>query len=495
MFSAHYFSRFTLIIILCFYLFFPSGLSTAEGWYYAASIKYGGEIFHQHHLLYNALGLVFSWLPSKAGFEIISCMKIMNAFFAFAALCVIQQILNYLKLNEKHIVTITCLSGFSFSVLRYATENETYIVPLFFALLASFNYIKYITVERDRYAFNAGLSAAISVLFHQIYIFWWLGLLIGFLIEKRKKPVLLYIIISLIVPVVYMIVILIYKGDLKWKEISDFILGDFKENVRLELTWKGIFLSGVNLVRSFIQIHGYIFNMVRKNMFILIPGFISLIIFILAFRKFPVRRKTNISERFTSIHVFIIVLQFIFAMFSSGNAKFMMMIPVLVFLLVPFFALEYEKFLIRIMIAIVIWNISYGLIPLHYKSQAPEQFLCDAALKQRDVIIIASDDQLIKSMLYYESGNKDLNTIYKSPAILELTKTHTDILKAVIDSALNKSMEVLTNCLDEPVISRSSFMEGSGNKDFFCQYETILLKSWKMNTGTRSIYRVDRKFH
>jgi hypothetical protein len=188
------------------------------------------------------------------------------------------------------------------------------------------------------------------------------------------------------------------------------------------------------------------------------------------------------------------VLQFIFAMFSSGNAKFMMMIPVLVFLLVPFFAVDYEKFLIRIMIAIVIWNISYGLIPLHYKSQAPEQFLCDAALKQRDVIIIASDDQLIKSMLYYESGNKDLNTIYKSPSVLELTHTHTDILKAVIDSALNKSMEVLTNCLDEPVISRSSYMEGSGNKDFFRRYETILLKSWKMNTGTRSIYRVDRKF-
>jgi hypothetical protein len=36
-------------------------------------------------------------------------------------------------------------------------------------------------------------------------------------------------------------------------------------------------------------------------------------------------------------------------------------------------------------------------------------------------------------------------------------------------------------------------MEGEKNKDFFRKYETTLIKSWRQVTGTRSIYRVERK--
>lgn len=492
MFSGPKLSWFILLIILCLYLFFPSGFSTTDGWYYAASIKHEGEIFHPHHLLYNALGLVFSWLPSKAGFEIISCMKVMNAFFALLILITIRQILYYFKLTDKQVVIITCLSGLSFSVIRYATENETYIVPLFFALLASYNYIKFTASGRNRYALYSGIWAAISVLFHQTYIFWWLGLLIGVLVEKRKKSALLFILISLIAPLVYLIVILTFEGGSDWKGITGFILGDLGENVRLELTGKGILLTIINLIRSFIQVHGYILNMVRDNLLLLIPGVVSLVFMVLAFLNFPGINKINISKRFTTIHIIIIVFQVMFAMVSSGNSEFMVMIPVLSFILVPFFAINYEKFLLRIMIAMAIWNISYGIIPLHYQNQAPEQFLCDAALSDKG-IIIASDDQLIKSMLYYQTGNNNINSIYKSPGVLEIKGKNAGILEGVIDSALNIGKDVYTNCLDEAVISRSSIMEGTKNKDFFHKYETTLLKSWKLITGTRSIFRIERK--
>lgn len=494
MFSGRKLSWFSLIIIFCLYLFFPSGFSTTDSWYYAASIKHGGEIFHPHHLLYNALGLVFSWLPSRAGFEIISCLKVMNAFFALLTLISIRHILYYFKLTDKQVVIITCLSGLSFSIVRYATENETYIVPLYFVLLASYNFIKFTTSGRNRYALYSGIWAAISVLFHQTYIFWWLGLLIGFLIEKRKKPALIYILISLIAPAVYLIVILTLNSGSDWKGITGFIFGDLRENVRLELTGKGVFLSIVNLIRSFIQVHGYILNMIKFNMLLLIPGIISLIFVVLAFLKLPGINKINTSKRFAGIHILILVLQFIFAMVSSGNAEFMVMIPVLSFILVPFFVISYEKFLLRILVAMAIWNISYGLIPLHYQSQAPEQFLCDAALSDKGIVIIASDDQLIKSMLYYQTGNNNINAIYKSPAVLEIKGKDAGILESVIDSTLNIGKEVYTNCLDEATISRSSIMEGTKNKDFFRRYETTLSKSWKLITGTRSIYKVERKF-
>ena len=420
-------------------------------------------------------------------------MKVLNAFFAFFILTVIRQILYTFKIVERHVVIITCLSGLSFAVLRYATENETYIVPLFFALLASFNYIKFITAGKSRYVLYAGLCAAISVLFHLTYIFWWLGLLIGFIIEKRKKPAFLYIMISLIAPIVYLIVFLTNKEGSGWVNIAGFIFGDLRENARIGLTGKGMLLSIINLIRSFIQVHGYIFKMIRENLLLLIPGIVSLFFVVLAFLKFPERSKINISKRFTTVHIIIIVFQFIFAMVSSGNAEFMVMIPVLVFILVPFFALNYEKFLLRIMIAMAVWNISYGLIPLHCKSQAPEQFLCETALSGKNIIIVASDDQLIKSMLYYKTGDNSISSIYKSPAVLEIKGKDPGILEGVIDSALNKGTDIYTNCLDDAVISRSSILEGQQNKEFFRNYETKLLKSWKMVTGTRSIYRVERK--
>jgi hypothetical protein len=493
MFLRHKLSWITLLIIFCLYLFFPSGLSSTDGWYYAASIKHGGEIFLPHHLLYNALGFVFTWVPSKAGLEIISSLKIMNAFFAFLTLIMIQQILFFFRLNEKQVVLISCLAGFSFSLLRYATENETYIVPLFFALLASFNYIKFIKERRNRHAFYTGLWVTIAVLFHQIYIFWWAGLLVGVIIEKRKKPAYLYLIISLVAPVIYLIVFMTNKEGTESNTLIDFILGDLRENSRLELTGKGIFLSLVNLIRSFIQVHGYIFHMVRTNLLFLLPGIVSLLFAVTAFLKYPERSKTNISQNFSAIHILIVVLQFIFASFSSGNAEFMVMIPVLVFILFPFYIINYEKFLLRIMIAMAIWNISYGLIPLHYKSQAQEQYLCDIALSEKNIIIVASDDQLLKNMLYYQTGDENFKSILKSPAVLEIKGKDPAILEGVIDSALNTGTEIYTDCLDELALSRSSIMEGTKNRDFFSRYETVLIKSWMLFTGTKSIYRIKEK--
>ena len=492
MLSGHKLSTFAIVIIFCLYLLFPSGLSTTDAWYYAASIKFNGEIFHPHHLLYNALGLLFSWLPSKAGCETLVSLKIMNALFAFLSLVIVQKIFYVFKIAEINVAIISCLAGISFSVLRYATENETYIVPLFFALLASLNYVKFISGRGDRFALYAGLMAAISVLFHQVYIFWWSGLLAGFLFEKRKRPALLYFLVSMTGPVVYLIIILIYKGTGR-DAIINFMLGAFRGNAALGLTLKGLLLSFINLIRSFVQIHGYIYNMLRENLLLAIPGLISLFMIFMAFLKIPAKNKINVSKRFCTVHIIIIVLQFIFAILSFGNAEFMVMLPVLIFMLVPFMAPNYEKFLFRIMIAMAIWNISYGLIPLHYKSQAPEQFLCDVVLSEKNMIIIASDDQLLKSMLYYKSGNNNFKGIYKSPAINKIKGEDQGILEEVIDSALRNSTEIYTNCLDEEAISRSSVLEGNQNRDFFRKYQTTLIKSWKQYIGTKSIYRVEKK--
>jgi len=336
--------------------------------------------------------------------------------------------------------------------------------------------------------------ASVAILFHQIYIFWWLGLLIGVILGKRKIHILLYILISIITPLSYLIVIMTTQGGFNWESIFRFIYGDFNNAARLEITSRGFFFSFVNLFRSFVQIHGYMFNMVRENLLMLIPGVLSFFFVVFAFLKFPVKGTINISRRFLRIHVLILTLQYIFAVVSGGNAEFMVMIPVLVFILFPFYFAGFEKFLFRLLIGMAIWNISYGLIPLHYKNQAPEQFLCKTALSVSETVIIASDDNLLKNMIYYQTGNDTIANIYKSPAMIHISRKDTTNLDGIIFNALNRGVRVYTNCLDEKTLSRLSIIEGTFNREFFSKYETVLTKSWKRPTGTSSVYMIKEYF-
>jgi len=493
MLSRNYLSWIILILFLCLYLFFPSGSSVTDAWYSAASIKYKAKIFDPHHLLYNALGYLFCYLPLKEGFDVLGSLKVLNALFAVAGLLIVQKLLRKLDFSEIQVIIITSLSGLSFAILRYATENETYIVPLFFALAASYTFLKYLATGINRFALFTGIWMTIAVLFHQVYFLWWLGLLISLVSAGRKTPVLTYVFISLSGPLVYLLVIIIISGNIRPETVFNFILGDFKEGAKLGLSGKGLFLSSVNLIRSFIQVHGYIINMIRLNILFVLPGIISVFLVAFSLYRLPEKKNNIKNPRFAYAHLMIIILQFIFAMFAAGNAEFMVMIPVLVFILVPLFTVNPEKFLSIILVSVAIWNISYGLLPLHFKSHAPEQFLCDESFQRQNVIVIASDDQLLKSMLYYTTGINDIGNIYSSPAVLEFKGLKIKILEDIINDALKAGITIYTDCIGSVSVSRASITEGDLNTDFFRKYETLPVKTWESCLGTRSVYKVMKK--
>jgi hypothetical protein len=493
MFSRNYLSWIILILFLCLFLFFPTGSSTTDAWYSAASIKYKGEIFHPHHLLYNALGYVFCYLPAKAGFDVLASLKVLNAFFAVAGLLIVQKLLRNLDFREILVIIITSLIGLSFAIMRYATENETYIVPLFFALAASYTFLKYLTTGINRFVLFTGIWMTTAVLFHQVYFLWWLGLLISLISAGRKTPVLIYVLISLTGPLVYLLVIFIISGNIGQETIFNFVLGDMKEGAKLGLSGKGLFLSFVNLIRSFVQVHGYMFNMIRSDILFVLPGIVSVFVVALSLFRLPGKNKNIKNPRFAYSHLMIIIMQFIFAMLAAGNAEFMVMIPVLVFILVPLFTVNCEKFLSIILVSVALWNISYGLLPLHFKSHAPEQFLCDESFQRQDVIVIASDDQLLKSMLYYRTGINNTGNIYRSPATLEIKGLKIKILEDIINDALKAGITIYTDCIGSNAVSRASIIEGDLNADFFRKYETLPIKTWESNLGTRSVYQVMNK--
>ena len=65
--------------------------------------------------------------------------------------------------------------------MRYVTEGETYIIPLFFSLMASYG------ASRKQSAFGCSMLAALACLFHQIHVFWWMGLALFFWKETEKS--------------------------------------------------------------------------------------------------------------------------------------------------------------------------------------------------------------------------------------------------------------------------------------------------------------------
>jgi hypothetical protein len=233
--------------------------------------------------------------------------------------------------------------------------------------------------------------------------------------------------------------------------------------------------------------------MIRSDILYILPGVVTVFIAVLALFRLPAKNKNIKNPRFAFTHLTIILMQFIFAMFAAGNAEFMVMIPVLTFILIPLFTAKCEKFLVMILACIAIWNISYGLLPLHFKSPAPEQFLCDESLQRRDVVIIASDDQLLKNMLYYQTGNDDIRNIYKSPATLRIKGMDPITLEKIIDDALTSGSTVYTDCIGSYAVSRASIIEGNMNTDFFRDYEIRPVRKWESAMGVRSVYQVLKK--
>ena len=477
-----------LVLFFLLFLIFPSGFSTPDGWIYAASIKYQTEFYHPHHLLYNAFGYIFCYFPVRAGADTLACLKVMNSLFAVLALRATQLImLRFLK-SESIAIIISSLSGISFSFIRYATENETYIIPLSLGLFALYWYFRFMDSQKTGYIIFSAFLATLSVLFHLTYILWWLSLFAVILKMKKGQTVIVWLTVSLVVPFLYAVVIFSQFGNLETDSIYNFLFGTF-ESVHFRINSTGLLFSAANLVRSFIQVHGYMYNMINQNLLFVIPAFISLIFFILSIRFLP--SGFNRLPKESHVIILIILLMGLLAILADGNAEFMVMIPVLSFILLPMLFHVSEKFLVRILAGMIIWNIAYGIIPLHINSHLPEDYLCEKS-GEYNSMIIASDDLLLKSMIYYRT-EKIAGNIFKSPALMRDNKDELRHLEMSIDSALGNRANIYTDCIAKRSVSRASILEGDRNEIFFKGYNTLQIMKWKTIQGMKTVDQITAK--
>lgn len=354
-----------ILFITCLYLIFPNNNPGTDSWYYAASVKYGKDLFRNHHLLYSAFGrLVYEVLSIfYKGADAFSVLRSINALSAGVSLFILYRLLLRFGQSDFTALTLTFLCASTFGFMRFATDAETYSLPLMFWLFS----VWYLSGIQMKPIF-AGCFAAAAILFHEIYIWWSVSaiVILFFYTSKKRRDGLKFTAPLLLVPAVYTAVYLLSGYE---NSPAEFIIGEYaKGNAGISMNLSAILLTGISFIRTFVQIHGYL-PLLFEQYFGLLSVVSVLISALLAAGLYKgglkiSRRKTGDMHLVVYMFLPAFVLHLLFAFVSSGNAEFMSMLP---FLMVLYAGSRFDfTFRNRLMFAVAglfAWNLMFALIP------------------------------------------------------------------------------------------------------------------------------------
>ncbi|MEO0468852.1 MAG: hypothetical protein AAF206_04460 [Bacteroidota bacterium] len=390
------------------YMLFPNQNQGIDAWGYAAQIKWGQELFLHHHLLYNAFWYamfqtVHAFLPMV---DAMRFLQFGNACTALACLWQLRLVLRDLGRDQTESLLWVFLVGLSFGVWRYAVDNETYLLPIFFSLLGSRFFLK--ASGKGAILMIAGSFAAMAMLFHQIHLFWWIGLALAGLWCFGWKKAAVFVLPAIVVPLVYLLAMHVYWGEsLGGEQIIRFVLHDFYgETTDSGIALKHFLLTPVNLFRSFLQVHGQVWVLLQKFPAFWIVGLIaisSLLIGLWHSRRLIFRQK-QIHQTFIRIHIGIFVLQLLFAFYAAGNAEFMVMLPFLLAIIVSTHIQLPQKSLLYLMMGFLLWNGSFSIIPNALSDWFGSHQVVNEIVHKPDQRLLLADKNIIANRLWYQSG-------------------------------------------------------------------------------------------
>jgi len=425
-----------LIAIALCYLIFPNNNPTTDAWEYAANVKMSEELFRPHHLLYSPFMFLITRLISMMGdFDTLKIMQITNGAFALLCLVVLRKLLLASNIGKGHILAWLIFAGSTFSFLRYGTENETYIIPIFFSLLSSLLFKYYIRSSAALLILLSGILGSLACLFHQLHIFWWIGIAMGLFFFKDYKALMIYILSGIIIPGVYILVLtLIGDGIPTPGSIFEFILSYFFSGEdAISIGGKNLILSPISLFRSFFQLHGNIVNFLLFKP--LISSLSILVIIYLLVRSFILFRKSKIIRTdkgmFERSHLYILMLMLVFAFAADGNAEFMVAIPILT-VIVAASALQINPEVIKYFsFAMFLWNMAFAILPNHFYDYHNNKQLVEVISVRRDSYFILAENLKVSAQYKYIYGN-DLSSRIKGindkPDTIDTDTFYTDLL-------------------------------------------------------------------
>ena len=486
----------SILAMFCVYVLFPFQTSTLDGFSYAVCVQHGEQLFAPHHLFYTSSNCLFYNILKAFGLqvEVMAMMKFVNALSAVAALSILALILE--KFNPKATSNISwiVLAGISFGTLRFATDVETYIMPTISSLLGS--YILILNKEKLTHSaiVLASFFAAFACLFHQIHFFWWLSL--GFyvwLTQKSTKSLLFYFLPALIVPLTYLAVLVWYNhSSFSLATFFQFVFHDYLNGqADVAVGLKGVLLSGINFGRTFYQVHGYM-----GGLFHIYPTLcIILFLFTLILLFFAIRAAFTIKVHsqqvaFRNAHLMLLVMQFVFAALSDGNAEFMAVMLFQIPIVVALSFKDYEKMLAYFASSVLVWNIGMAAIPMHYIDMTGDKPLVDFMYNNKQALFILNNRPKADNMLRYYY-NEVLN-VEKVVTNVSNDSIHQAVTQR-IDSFLDAKLPVYTDALDSSAAFSRETMLADVDKSFFASWNAIASDTLRFGMGNRVLTRLEYK--
>lgn len=353
---------FILLIYLIFRIYFIPLGHTGDGWGYACEIL-KHDYFSPHHILYKPFTAIisspiFSFSPQSSPVFIFSLLNVIWSIISLYLFFLILEIINPSK--EKNIWAMVFVA-FGFGFIRYSGENETYMLPILFGLLGTYFHFK------NGNTVWTYLFLSIAVLFHQIHFFWLLGFGVSEIIQQKNwKP---FLISSLSIVSFYVVYAIHY--EITWYKLPFYDVHQGQVNTSLGI--KNIIFTPINLIRTFIQIHGDILVILKiyKVYLFAIGGIIIASIFILYSRfvkliqsvKSVSLKKMKDHLRFSNPLILAILFHFLFAFYSEGNAEFMVMLPMLMLIWFSQSTLILNPLLKLFSFFLIVWNSIFFIIP------------------------------------------------------------------------------------------------------------------------------------
>ncbi|MEX0967567.1 MAG: hypothetical protein WD077_10030 [Bacteroidia bacterium] len=489
-------ANFHLVAVLAgslfLYLAFPTSNASIDGYTYAASVKYGEELFHPHHLLYNLQGYALHRAVSSF-FDEADALYFMiglNGIYAFLILVVLLFCLRKMGAEKRKVPWLLMIAAFSFGPWRFATENETYILPILLSVTASYFWINGLQNRKGSQFALSGFFAALAILFHQLHIFWWLGLLAGCLLLKgpgEVKRAVVFTAPALIIPLAYLLALHHLGLELSLAQLQQYALHEYmRGNASAGIGYMSFVLTPISLFRSFFQVHGYVWKMLLIEKAFWIPAIISLFLAI-AGLFFLLKRKWQLNRTFlpvAEIHLLILLLTLVFAFLSYGNAEFLAGIPVILVILMACFKYVSTRGLAAIGGALLVWNFWFGIWPLYHFGMQQDEMIARYMMSSPESVFILEDPVRPASIMYYQSHTAPLSAF-------RCERIDSSEIRLMVEEASVSGKAVFSNCGGQPqVMSRAALLAAEGSAGVLSDFETEVADSAQSFNGWHFLYTV-----
>ncbi|NUM32421.1 MAG: hypothetical protein HUU47_08870 [Bacteroidetes bacterium] len=414
---------FIVIFFTLLYIFLSNNNSETDAYAYAISVKSGENLIFPHHLFYcfPARFLIKFIKITGLNPDALWILKLINSISAGFCIYFLGKILKLL--NNKKNINYLVFAGSFFGFMRFATEGETYIIPIMFSLIATYFFIISLQKNNVVFLFFSGLLFGISILFHQIHFFWFAGFVLSMLsgnFQKKITKISIYVMpSSILVFLVYF-----YAAAQTNSTIINFTFHDYlKGNANVFIGFNNFLMLPISIFRTFFQAHGYIFFFVQKYKFLILiiiafAGFASFLVY--KFLK-SVKFKKSENSILQKAILYAFILHFLFAFFSVSNAEFMVMLP---FLGLLWLELKFHfniKYLLKFSILMLFWNVCFGLIPLHFSNIDGSKNLI---YKAQNANWIFYNPQKMENMGEYYFGEKYVKNFFRLNSINTLIKNN-----------------------------------------------------------------------